>query len=226
MAEAMTLEAQVTASIREIRFSFAGTVESISVEAGKIVAAGEVIARLRSDELKKKHQLKLEAYNKMRATFEQVRKKLEDNDDPDKKYLMDRAQADLNSSVLEVELSQLELDGAQLKCPFDGLVIDDGGIAAGMAISPASFPIKIADLSSIKVQAEVEQEKMGLLKKDLYVEFSPIAIPGAVYKGRISGFTPQPPDKRSSAFGVLCALENKDNLLPGMVGQITIYPDR
>ena len=226
MAETITLEAQIVASIREIRFSFAGTVKNIFAEAGKMVSAGEVIARLEQDELSKRHQLKLEAYNKMRATFEQVKKKLEGNDDPDKKYLMDRAQADLNSSVLEVELSQLELASAELKCPFSGLVIDDGGIAAGMSISPASFPIKIADLSSIKVQAEVEQDKMSLIKKDYYVEFSPMAIPGSIYKGRISGFTPQPPEKRSSAFGVWCSLENKENLLPGMIGKITIFPDR
>ena len=75
----------------------------------------------------------------MQATFEQLKKKLEGNDDPDKKYLMDRAQADLNSSVLEVEISQLELDSADLKCPFNGLIVDDGGMAVGMAISPASF---------------------------------------------------------------------------------------
>lgn len=226
MALEISLEAVASASIREIRFSFGGMVESIIVEAGKIVAPGTVIARLKQDELSKKHQLKLETYNKMRATFEQVKEKLEGEDDPDKKYLMDRAQADLNSSVLEVELSQLELDSAELKCPFEGLVVDDGGISAGMEISPASFPIRIADLSSMKVQAEIEQSKMSLLKKDFYAEFSPIALPGSVYKGRITGFTPQPMDKRSASFGVWCAIESREGLLPGMMGKLTVYPDR
>jgi len=226
MAEPITLEAQVVASIRELRFSFGGAVESFSAEVGKIVSAGEIIGRLKLEELTKKRQLKLEAYNKMRATFEQVKKKLEGDDDPDKKYLMDRAQADLNSSVLEVELAQLEFDSAELKCPFPGLVMDDGGIAPGMAISPASFAVKIADLSSIKVQAEVEQAKMSSLKKDYYAEFSAAAIPGTIYKGRISGFTSQPLDKRTSAFGIWCVLESGEGLLPGMTGKLIIYSDR
>ena len=226
MAEPITLEARVVASIRELRFSFGGVVESFSAEVGKTVSAGEIIGRLKREELTKKRQLKLEAYNKMRATFEQVKKKLEGNDDPDKKYLMDRAQADLNSSVLEVELAQLEFDGAELKCPFPGLVMDDGGIAPGMAISPASFSVKIADLSSIKVQAEVGQEKMSLIKKDQYAEFTPLSLPEAVYKGRIFGFTPGPLDRRSNDFGVWCSLETKDNLLPGMTGALKIYFDR
>lgn len=226
MAEPITLEARVVASIRELRFSFGGVVESFSAEVGKTVSAGEIIGRLKREELAKKRQLKLEAYNKMRATFEQVKKKLEDNDDPDKKYLMDRAQADLNSSVLEVELAQLEFDEAELKCPFDGLVMDDGGMAAGMTISPASFSVKIADLSSIKVQAEVAQEKMSLIKKDQYAEFTPVPLPEAVYKGRIFGFTPEPLDKRTNDFGVWCALETKGNLLPGMRGNLKIYFDR
>lgn len=226
MAEQILLEAQVAAAIRELRFSFGGTVESFSAEVGKMVAAGEVIGRLKRDELTKKRQLRLEAYNKMRATFEQVKKKLEGNDDPDKKYLMDRAQADLNSSVLEVELAQLEFDGAELKCPFPGLVMDDGGLAPGMAISPASFGVKIADLSSIRAQAQVAQEKMNLIKKDQYAEFTALSLPETVYKGRVFGFTPGPLDKRSNNFGVWCSLENKENLLPGMAGKLTIYPDR
>jgi multidrug efflux pump subunit AcrA (membrane-fusion protein) len=226
MAEEISLEARVVAAVRELRFSFGGVVESFSAEVGKIVAAGEAIGRLRREELTKKRQLKLEAYNKIRATFEQVKKKLEGNDDPDKKYLMDRAQADLNSSVLEVELAQLEFDGATLTCPFDGLVMDDGGIAPGMAISPASFSVKIADLSSIKIQAEVAQEKMNLIKKDQYAEFTPLSLPETVYKGRIFGFTPEPLDKKSNNFGVWCALENKENLLPGMTGSLKIFFDR
>lgn len=74
MAETMVLEGRVVASVRELRFSFGGVVESISAESGKTVSAGTVIARLKRNELEKRHQLKLEAYNKMRATFEQLKK--------------------------------------------------------------------------------------------------------------------------------------------------------
>lgn len=226
MAEPMILEGVVTASVRELRFSFAGVVESISVETGKIVGAGTIMARLKTNESEKKHQLKLEAYNKIRATFEQLKKKLEGNDDPDKKYLMDRAQADLNSGVLEVELSQLELESAELKCPFNGLVIDDGGIAAGMAISPASFPIKVIDLSTLRVMAEIDQEKMPLVKSENYVEFQPVSIPGKVYKGRVLGFTPTPVEGKSDKFGLWCILENTESLLPGMKGNLKVFQDR
>ncbi|MBI2309858.1 efflux RND transporter periplasmic adaptor subunit [Candidatus Collierbacteria bacterium] len=226
MAEPIALEGKVTASIRELRFSFAGVVESISVETGKIVGAGTIMARLKTSELGKKHQLKLEAYNKIRATFEQLKKKLDDNDDPDKKYLMDRAQADLNSSVLEVELSQLELDSAELKCPFNGLVIDDGGIAARMAISPASFPIKVIDFSTLKVMAEIDQDKMPLIKTENYIEFKPIAIPGKVYKGRVLGFTPTSVEGKSDKFGLWCILEKTESLLSGMKGSLKVFQDR
>jgi multidrug resistance efflux pump len=223
MAEPMVLEGRVTASVRELRFSFAGVVESISVEAGKMVGAGTIMARLKRTELEKKHQLRLEAYNKIRATFEQVKKKLEGNDDPDKKYLMDRAQADLNSSVLEVEISQLELESVDLKCPFNGLVIDDGGIAAGMAISPASFPIKVVDLSTLRVMADIDQDKMSLVGSEDYVEFQPVSIPDKVYKGRVLGFAPTSGEGKSDKFGLQCVLEDTDKLLPGMKGNLKVF---
>lgn len=226
MAEPIVLEGKVTASVRELRFSFAGVVESISVETGKIVGAGTTMARLKRNELEKRHQLKLEAYNKMRATFEQLKKKLEGNDDPDKKYLMDRAQADLNSSVLEVEISQLELESADLKCPFNGLVIDDGGIAAGMAISPASFPVKVIDLSTLRVMADIDQDKMPLVGSESYVEFQPVAIQGKVYKGRVLGFTPTSGEEKSDKFELRCVLEDTGSLLPGMKGSLKVFADK
>ncbi|MEK9171499.1 MAG: efflux RND transporter periplasmic adaptor subunit [Patescibacteria group bacterium] len=223
MAETMVLEGRVVASVRELRFSFGGVVESISAESGKTVSAGTVIARLKRNELEKRHQLKLEAYNKMRATFEQLKKKLEGNDDPDKKYLMDRAQADLNSSVLEVEISQLELDSADLKCPFNGLIVDDGGMAAGMAISPASFPIKAIDISTLRVTAEIDQDKMSLVGSESYVEFEPVSIQGKVYKGRVLGFIPALMAGKSDKFGMQCVLESIEGLLPGMKGNLKVF---
>ena len=223
MAETMILEGVVTASVRELRFSFGGVVESISVEAGKVISAGTIIARLKRNELEKRHQLKLEAYNKIRATFEQLKKKLEGDDDPDKKYLMDRAQADLNSGVLEVEISQMELESADLKCPFNGLVMDDGGIAAGMAISPASFPIKVIDLSTLRVRADIDQDKMPLIGSESYVEFEPLSIQGKVYKGRVLGFVPIPATVKSDKFGLQCVLEDTDSLLPGMKGNLKVF---
>lgn len=223
MAEEMVLEGRVVASVRELRFSFGGVVESISVETGKTVASGTIIARLKRNELEKKHQLKLEAYNKMRATFEQLKKKLEGNDDPDKKYLMDRAQADLNSSVLEVEISQLELDSADLKCPFNGLIVDDGGIAAGMAISPASFPIKAFDMSTLRVAAEIGQDKISLIGSESYVEFEPVSVQGTIYKGRVLGFIPVLKSGQSDKFELQCVLEDTVNLLPGMKGNLKVF---
>lgn len=226
MSESVNLEAVVVAAIRELRFPYAGVVESMRVKMGEMISANQVIASLRQDELKKKHQIKLENYHKTRATFEQLKTKLGQSDDPDKKYLLDRSQADLNISVLELEVVQLELDASILRCPFPGLVINDGGLAAGMTISPASFPIQVADLSTIRIQAEIDQADMPRVKRDYYAEFTPIALPEVVYKGRIVGFTPQPPDRRTTKFGVWGAIETTQNLLPGMIGKLEVFPDR
>lgn len=226
MAEPIVLDALTVAVTRELRFPYAGVIDTTSIEAGRLVAKGEQLASLRLGSLQKKHQLELEDYNKIRATFEQVKRKLEGSDEPEKKYLLDRAQADLNSAVLQVELSQIELDAAMLRSPCDGLVIDDGAFVSGMAISPASYPIRIVDVSTMKVQGEIAQEQISQVRKDQYAEFSPVALPQSVYKGRILGLSPVPLEKKSQKFGVWCVLESLENLLPGMVGKLSIYPDK
>lgn len=226
MSEPVSLEAVVVAANRQLRFPYAGVVASIWVKIGDVVSAGQVVASLKPDELKKKHQIKLENYNKTRATFEQLKTKLGQSDDPEKKYLLDRSQADLNISVLELEVAQLEVDASELRCPFPGLIVDDGGVAAGMAISPASFPIEVADLSTLKLQAEIDQKEMGKVRRDQYLEFVAVALPSVMYKGRVIGFTPQPPDRRTTKFGLWGAIETTQNLLPGMIGKLEVFPDR
>lgn len=221
----MTMEnipANVGGKILELRFPFAGKITWVGFEIGDIVRAGQELAKLDITLLSKKHVQELAAYEKIRATFEQLKKKLEGSDEPDKKYLIDRAQADLNSAVAGVEISQFELEQAVLKTPAAGMVLDDGGLIAGINISPASFAIKIAVSDSLFIEGIVEPEKIGIIKKDQYAEFD---LSGRIYKGRVSKIYPLINDKNNQLV-LRVVLESMDGLIYGVPGKLTIDPER
>lgn len=216
------IQAKVGGKILELRFPFAGKVAWVGFEIGDIVRIGQELAKLDTTLLSKKHVQELSSYEKIRATFEQLRKKLEGSDEPDKKYLMDRAQADLNSSVAGVEISQFELEQAMLKTPVAGMVLDDGGLIAGMNISPASFAVKVAVADSLFAEGIVGPEKIEIIKKDQYAEFD---LSGRIYKGRVSKIYPLIGNKNNE-LALKVALESIDGLIYGMPGKLTIYPER
>lgn len=216
------LEAVVGAKILELRFPFAGRVEWVGVAVGDRVRRGQELARLDAAKLKMRQEKELKDYEKIRAMFEQLKRRLESSDEPDKRYLMDRAQADLEAAVLAVEMTQEEVGSVSLKSPAAGVVVDDGNLVAGLNITPASFSMRLIVDGSYFIRAKLAQKQLAQVEKNQSAEFRPEAYPDQVYRGRVSGVSPMPPDQRSKDFELLVVLEKDENLRPGMVGQLQL----
>lgn len=216
------IQGEVRGKVLQLRFAFAGKVAWVGMEMGDIVRAGQELAKLDITLLSKKHARELADYEKIRATFEQLRKKLENSNEPDKKYLIDKAQADLNSAVAAVEISHFEMEQAVLRTPVSGIVSDDGGLAAGINISPASFAVKITVSDSLFVESVIGSEKVGIIKKDQYAEFDSA---GRIYKGRVRAVYPLVNSSKGN-FVLKVVLETTDGLMHGISGRLSIFPER
>lgn len=202
----------VKAKIVEIRFASAGRVSWIGVKIGDKVKKGQVLAKLETVILAKEHQKELADYEKVRAGFDSLKS--------DDKYVKDRAQADLNAAVLNVELADYQLKSAVLTAPESGIIADDGNIIAGMNITPASFTLKLVIDNSIYISGRVSQKEIGKLKQDQQVIFRPQAFASEKYPGKISLISPLPPNNRSTDFEIRVALEKFDGLLIGLTGKL------
>ena len=73
--------------VLKLRFPFSGQVSWVGVEDKQEVKKGEVIARLDTTILKLRHQKHLKDYEKIRASFEQIKKKKQNVFDPDQQYI-------------------------------------------------------------------------------------------------------------------------------------------
>lgn len=130
-----------------MRFYQGGTVSWMGVRKGDKVTKGQQLAKL-DDRLDKIDlEMELADYRRARAEFEKVAREYSEPKNEVEKGIKEIAQAKLDVAVKKVERRKYFQEKLTLVSPVDGVVEDDGGLVAGMNVTPSGFPIIIeADL--------------------------------------------------------------------------------
>ena len=209
-----TFEGIVKGNVIDVRFALSGKVSRVSARTGDVVKKWDLIASLDRKILQTELDRQLADFEKVRADFEVFNQKNPNPQTELDKYLKSGKQADLNASVKDVELAKAKLDMADMLSPVNGVVLDDGGITAGLYITPSNSPVKIVDTESYYFEFEIDQKEVEKFTKslDCSIEINSIKINGKT----------KPVTSDGKKFVVMVDLENKDNLLLGMKGKATI----
>ncbi|KKQ91981.1 MAG: hypothetical protein UU16_C0013G0010 [Candidatus Woesebacteria bacterium GW2011_GWA2_40_7] len=156
-----SFEGVIKARIVEARFSLSGKIISAPKHTGDIVKKWDLLASLDRKILQTELDAELSDYEKVRADFEIFGQKNPNPTEAIDKYLKTEKDAGLKGSVKAVELVKARLDQADLFSPVDGTIIDDGSLAPGLYVTPASSTIKIIDTSSYYFEVEIEQKDIS-----------------------------------------------------------------
>lgn len=207
----------VVADLFEVRFAFSGKVVSVRKKTGDAVKKWEAIASLDRKSLQTELDRQLADYEKARAGFELFRIKHGEGGDDTVKFLRQGEQAQLNASVKEVELAKYKLDSSGLISPVNGVIVDMGGLAAGMYVTPGSFPVKVIDHESLSFRFTIEQDDLAGFRE-------PIALKVTVggLNKEYAGTAVPPVWGKDGRFDVTITFEDRDGLIPGMKGEATI----
>lgn len=135
--------------IIEIRFAFSGKLAALRKNSGDNVNKGEVLASLDRQLLQLELDQKLADNKLVRATF--------DIGKGSKNVL----QADLDASVRDVEQAKYKLDQVDLISPVSGIVLDIGGNAVGLNLTPSANPFTVLDSSSIVFRIQIKSEEVA-----------------------------------------------------------------
>jgi multidrug resistance efflux pump len=199
----------VVADIIDVRFAFAGKIARVNKKPGDKVHIGDLLASLDRKALQVILDKELADYEKTRAEFEIFVIKNPQTSDDRTKYEKVQAQAILNASVKAVELAKINLDGADLFAPVNGVVIDNGGIHPGMFITPGSYAYQILDTGSYVIQVEAQPQEIISLPVSSQVK---ISAAGKEISGTVSSFIPV--TKKGNL--LIIKPENTTDLIPGM----------
>lgn len=155
-----------------LKFQTSGKLAWVGVKEGDDVKQWQAIASLDKQELKKKLKKELNDYMNERWDFEQGRETYEVTTDDLDRYtltneirrILEKAQFDLNNTVIDVEIADLTEKLATIVSPIDGIVTKIESPIAGVNITPATAEFTVADPSTMKFVANVDESDIGEIR--------------------------------------------------------------
>ena len=140
------------------------------------------------------------------------------------------AKADVIRSEVAVENARIALDDADVRSPITGTVIEKL-VETGQVISSPTMDVgggtlllKMANLSSVRVKALVDESDIGKIRPDQPVTVTVTAFPNQPFEGVVAKIEPQALEEETvTTFSVLILLDNENRLLrPGMNADVEI----
>lgn len=174
-----------------LKFQTSGKLIWVGVKKGDHVKKWQAIASLDKRELEKDLKKELNDYLNERWDFEQTYEDYEKSGLPEEKWLvtdaikriLQKAQFDLNNTVIDVEIADLAVELATLISPITGIVTEIDEPMAGVNITPATATFTIANPGSMKFVANVDESDVGKIKLGQKV----IIILDAYYEEELEG---------------------------------------
>lgn len=232
ISETLSLAGDIRADEHVVlRFQTSGRLAWVGVTEGDRVKKYQTIASLDQREVKKKLEKTLLTYTQTRNSFDQTgddNQRIGDqpnNDIGDKmKRLLENSQFGLNSSVLDVELSQLAVEYSNLFTPIEGVVIRADAKYAGVNITPSQAEFEIVNPKTLYFSFLADQTEVTLLSEELQGEMQFDSFPDTQQTGVIYylSFTPKTGETGTVYEGrIRLAEEAMDKYRLGMTGDVT-----
>lgn len=216
-----------------------GIIDKIYVDYNSTVKKGEVIAlmdkvnleaELRSSEAqlassKSEYEYQLKTYNRNKALHE--KKLISDSDYDQTTYNYQSAKAAYNQAQANIIKVRRNLGYATITSPIDGVVInravEEGQTVAAGFSTPTLFTIA-ADLTDMRVIANVDEADIGQVKEGQDVSFTVDAYPDDTFHGKVTQVRLEATTTSNvTTYEVVISAPNPDlKLKPGLTANVTI----
>ncbi len=230
LTKTLTLSGKIEAEEKvTLTFQTSGRLSWVGVKEGDQVKKYQAIASLDKRELQKKLERYLNDYRKTRNDFDQITKDDYQNQIiTDKiKRILEKSQADLNKSVIDVELQALAMEYATIWSPIDGIVTKITSAWPGLdttLANPAKF--EIVNPQSLYFSASVEQAELKDIKEGMEGTLVLDAYPQKVINGQIKQISFSPKEGETGTVYEIKFTFEADNhdysYRLGMTGDLTL----
>ena len=138
-------------------------------------------------------------------------------------YALKLAELAVTDSSLAVDTARDNRNAAVVKAPFDGIVLSVN-VGRGDLVSAGSLLAVYADLSKVRLKAEVDEFDIGKVKPGLPVTIVSDALGGTKLRSKVERISPQAEVVNNiSIFKISTVVNNRDrNLMPGMSADISV----
>jgi HlyD family secretion protein len=160
-----------------LRFAAGGKVVYVGAQAGDYVKKGQTLATIDRRELEKRLQQDLNSYMRERWDWDQLQDDTKDRALPQREVRgVDKAQWDLDDTVLDVEIRDIAIRNTVLSSPIAGILVSSPTTVAGVNLAPADT-FDVIDPSSLVFKAAVDEADVGKIKIGQPVKITLDAFP-------------------------------------------------
>lgn len=206
----------------ELKFPSSGKLKELFVSVGDSVKKGQVLAKLDDSPIQNQLDTALLDYRKTRAKFDEFSLKHQDPPRNDQeKFEKEQAQADLDSSVKEVEAVKYEMDQLELKSPIDGVVETIENLYPGLNITPGTQTITVVDSNSLVFEAVIPEKDIPNIKVGSYAKIILDAYPNNTIGGQVLSIGVTPTGSKEVSYPVSIELPPNPDLRLGLSGTAT-----
>lgn len=199
-----------------------GVLLQLQTEEGRVVKAGDVLARLDSE------RARLELA-RAEANLQRLEKNFSRAEDLSKRNLIsaeafDQIRADLSTQRAAFELAELELSYTEIVAPIDG-VISERMVKEGNLIQPNQVLFRIDDFNPLLAVLNVPERELAIMRPGLEVRMLVDALPGEVFTGKVARVSPVV-EAGTGTFRVTAEFRDQSGRLKsGMFGRVQIVYD-
>lgn len=218
---------QVRSDVAKLRSEAAGTIKDVLVRPGQRVSEGQVLVRFDP----RPFDLDVAA---AQASVAEAEVRYADNIVPDsivsgqapseERRKNALARSGLEAARVRLAQAKLQRDRAVITAPFTGM-IDDIKVAEGTRVSAGDELATVVSLSRMRVEANVLEHDLPLVRQGGKAMVTSAAAPGHVIQGRISAVLPLV-DSTTRAGRVIVALPDPGPLRPGMYADVQLESSR
>jgi RND family efflux transporter MFP subunit len=218
-----------------VKAKVSGQVESVTVREGQDVAAGDVIARIETDNLRAQYDREMAAVDKARADLELATLNREKNRALlEQKYISQNTYeatesayagsvAQLKLAEAQARLAKIALDDAVIRAPFAG-TIARRLVQPGEKVSPDSSVVTLVDLRQMLLEAAVPASEIPSVRTGQVAHFKVSGFGDRKFEGQVQRINPIT-SEGSRAITIYVAVPNTDRALKGGMfaqGELTL----
>ena len=212
-----------------LKFQTSGKVAYISAKQGDYVKKGQLIAKLDTVDLQKRLKADLNLYFKERLDFEDVKDSQPGGPATAAlKRIAQRAQADLDNSVIDVELRDLAIKYSNLYSPIEGYITQNPQVLVGSNILATETIAAVADLNNLEFIAEIDEVDIGQIKEGQTSTISLDAFADDQIEANVKTISKKAiiTSTQSTVFEVIFELPKGQDFLLGMNGTIEVQIEK
>jgi membrane fusion protein (multidrug efflux system) len=198
-----------------------GPVTEINTEEGRLVRAGQIIARIDEREARNQVAISTVARDEAKLAFDRAKSSWDDGLVSREAY--DTALSRLNAAEAQLESDEIQLAYTEIKAPFDGLVVTRN-IKLAQYVTPGSTVFRISDFTPLLCRVEVPEKDFPRIRIDQPAHLRVEAFPGDRFSAAVARLRPTV-DAATGTFTATLEVDGQNKLRPGMFASVYLQTD-